>query len=59
MLQRISEKNSNSEAHRKGKIVLVDKYLTLEEFVVLLKSKLGDFPRNRFNVQLPLKCMTS
>ena len=36
----------------KKKLQLIDKWGTLEELVNLLKSKLKDFSRHRFNVQL-------
>ena len=35
----------------KKKIALVDKYLTIDEVIDLLKSRLSDFFRHRFNVQ--------
>lgn len=39
------------QGKEKKKIALVDKWLTVQELIKLLKSKLVDFPRHRFNVQ--------
>ena len=39
------------QGKEKKKIALVDKYLTPIELVDLLKSKLSNFPRHRFNVK--------